>query len=313
MIKLTRHSKDPIIKPRQNIWWESKAVFNPGVAVYDNKIQMIYRAVGSDGISRFGYCNSADGINFSDFKYIPVFESNERDYLERLGCEDPRITEINGIFYIVYTGASLYRANEPEKLYYLSRAPWRTRVSLLATKDFKKFDKVGVILKNIDDKDGALFPDKFNNQYMLLHRVWPNICLSYSKNIKSFSKGIVIIKPRKEYWDNYSIGAGAQPLKTPLGWLLFYHGMDNKKVYRLGIIVLDINNPEKILYRSSKPIFEPECDFEKNGVVSNVVFTSGVVEYNNKYMVYYGGADQSIGLAYIEKDKLLTEIEREMN
>lgn len=108
------------------------------------------------------------------------------------------------------------------------------------------------------------------------------------------------------------MGAGAPPIKTELGWLHFYHGVDQNLVYRLGLLVHKLDNPSQIIYRSKEPILEPSLDWEKQGYINNVVFTSGAVEKDGKYLVYYGAADKFIGVAAIEKQQLLSELEKEL-
>ena len=308
MIKLKRVKNAPIITPRKSVWWEMQSVFNPAVAKYRGKIVMLYRAVGPERISRFGYADSKNGIHFKNFKNIPVFESPETSIYERLGCEDPRITQIGDTYYIVYTGASLYPAKKTQYMYSQARAPWRTRVMLLTTKNFTTFTHHGVMVKHTDSKNGTMFPGKIGDKYALLHRVFPNISIAFSGDLKTWEDHEILMRPRSRKWDSSRIGAGATPILTKYGWLLFYHATDKNKVYRLGLAVLDKNDPKKIIYRSDQPIFEPELSFEKKGWIDNVVFTCGAIDMDGKYYIYYGAADQSIAVATIEKEKLFTEI-----
>jgi len=315
MIKLTRFTKNPIIKPRSDIWWEANCVLNPGVIYDGKKIHMLYRAMGGDRISRFGYAYSTDGTVFKGFKDYPVFESDPAEKYERLGAEDPRIVKIEDTFYITYVSCSVHPATYPKEDFATSMLPWRVRVSLLSTKDFRSFHRHGIILHGIDSKNPALFPEKIDGQYVLLHRIHPDIWIAYSKDLINWYDQKVIVEPRKNSWDSIKVGAGSPPLKTDLGWLEFYHGVDKNYVYRLGIVLFDLHDPSKVLYRSNDPILEPNEKFEQDGFekaggksVSNVVFTSGVVEKNEKYFVYYGASDKYIGLATVNKEDLLKEI-----
>jgi len=300
MIKLTRYPQNPILVPDAKIWWKAKAVFNPGVVKDKGKIHLLYR---------WGYAYSQDGINFQDNR-TPVFGPKESNPYERMGCEDPRIVKLGERFFIVYCAASLYPQKTSVSPFATSPAPWRIRTALVATQNFQHFRRYGIIIPHQDSKDGTLFPEKINNQYALLYRVYPNIRLAFSSNLRHWSASQEIIKIRKTKWDNWKIGAGAPPLKTPYGWLLFYHGVDRKKVYRLGIIVLDLQHPERIIYRSKFPIFEPETPYEKQGLVNNVVFTCGAIEMEKEYYIYYGAGDRVIGLATIAKEAVLKEIKR---
>jgi len=312
MIKLERYSKNPIIKPRENIWWEAKSVLNPAVIYDDGKIHMLYRAMGGDRISRLGYCYSEDGINFQGFRDVPIFESEPDNLYERLGCEDPRIVKLGDTFYITYTSASLYPATYPKERFATAAAPFRVRVSLLSTKDFSLFTRHGVIIPDIDSKDAVLFPEKIDDQYVMLHRIWPDIWIAFSKDLKEWYDQKIIAKLRKTSWDSLKIGAGTNMLKTRFGWLNFYHGVDSNKVYRIGIMVLDLNDPTKVIYRSHESILTPEKEYEKNGFINNVVFASSAIEKNGEYFIYYGAADSNICLARIERDKLFDDIAKEI-
>jgi beta-1,2-mannobiose phosphorylase / 1,2-beta-oligomannan phosphorylase len=85
---------------------------------------------------------------------------------------------------------------------------------------------------------------------------------------------------------------------------MFYHGISDDRIYRLGVVLLDLEDPTKIIYRSDEPIFEPATPYEVAGKIPNVVFSCGAVLIKNKIFLYYGAADQVIGVATIDKDKL---------
>jgi len=155
----------------------------------------------------------------------------------------------------------------------------------------------------------VIFPEKFQGQYLIVHRVGYDIDYSFSKNL-NFGEGKWLeenrwIYCRPGWWDSKKLGAAAPPIKTKKGWILFYHGISENNVYRVGAVLLDLKNPIKILSRTSKPLLEPEMPYEKEGLVNNVVFPCGAVEINGKIFVYYGGADQVIGGATIDLNKLL--------
>jgi predicted GH43/DUF377 family glycosyl hydrolase len=297
-----RYSKNPILSPTSN-WWETKAVFNCAVVEKDGVINMLYRAVGDDNISRFGYAASYDGFNFERYP-LPIYEGPLGDEFERLGCEDPRITIIDGTYYIPYVGTSVYPAIENRPSTFKIGPPWRCRVSLLSTKDFKSFTRYGVILPEFDDKDAVLFPEKIQGKYVMYHRVLPDIWVSYSDDLINWYDHKPVMSPKSGSWDSERIGAGAPPIKTADGWLNFYHGVDEKRVYRLGVFLSDLNDPTKIIARSVGPILDPEEAFECTGSVCNVVFTCGVIERNGEYLIYYGGADSSIGVATLDASRL---------
>lgn len=308
-MKLVRHSTNPILAPTDN-WWEEYLVLNPGVAVYQDKIVLLYRAQGRDRISRFGLAVSADGFNFERFAG-PIFEGDEGNKFERLGVEDARITKIEDTYHILYTAASVYPAKEAHKSAapsLLSKVPWRIRATLVKTRDFKTFERLGVVLPDLDTKDCALYPEKIKGKYWLFHRIYPQMYLASSTDLKTWEDLGIIAHTREESWESERIGAGAPPLKTEKGWLLVHHGVDQNKIYRLGLMLFDLANPSKILYRSQEPILEPEEPYEKEGYVPNVVFTCGAVEKDGQYFVYYGAADKVIGLATIGKAELLASL-----
>lgn len=303
---LVRIAQNPILKPSAN-WWESKGVFNPGATLYKDKIYLVYRAWGEDNLSRFGLAKSKDGVEFTRAKE-PLLEGVPEDPFERLGIEDVRISCIGDTYYLVYTAASVYPVTSDNQDWGQSlnhpHIPYRIRVSLTITKNFKDFHHHGVLLSDFDTKDATLIPEKIKGYYFLLHRHLPSLWLSHSTNLNSWKRGHEIMTPAR-WWEISKIGAGSQPLKTDLGWLIFYHGVDNERIYRLGAVLLDLENPSKVLKRTPDPLLEPERKFEKEGNVKNVVFTCGAVEMGDHYYVYYGAADTVVGAAKVKRKELL--------
>lgn len=300
--RLKRYEGNPILLPT-NHGWENKWVFNCGAAKVGDRIALLYRAQGDDRISRFGLAFTEDGFTISERLPDPVFEPDPTNEYERLGVEDPRITVIGGRFYIVYTAVSLYPPLVPrsERGRLPGEIPQRWRVSLAYTKDFQTFTRHGVVISHIDSKDAALFPEKFGSSYILIHRVYPYMRLAISEDLQRFRERGAFITPWKGRWDAERVGIGAPPIKTPYGWLMIYHGVDDNEVYRLGFALADLSDPSKIIGRTEKPVFEPEEDYEKEGNFRNVVFTCGAIEYGEDILVYYGGADAVIGVASISK------------
>lgn len=316
--KLVRYSKNPILTPTKN-HWEDKWVFNCGATVYKKNVLLLYRAQGSDGISRLGLALMEDGIRLKERSNDPVFGPSTDSEYESHGVEDPRITKIGDTYYILYTAASLYPplVPRPEEGRLPGDIPWRVRVSLAHTTDFRKFIRHGVIISHIDSKDATLFPEQINKNYVLLHRVYPQMRLAIAPTLHEFhERGVkergVYLWPREGKWDSERVGAGAPPIKTPYGWLLFYHGVNHDLVYRLGILLADLNDPSKILVRSDEPILEPQRSYEKQGQVPNVVFTCGAVEWREQFLVYYGAADSVVGLATVSKKTLYAWFEKEL-
>lgn len=300
----------PLLAPRPNLSWEKGGIFNPGATIFKDKILLLYRAYGEDKVSRFGIATSSDGINFAYQSDTPVFIPNPQSSYEDHGVEDPRVTCLEGKFAIIYTAAS-YDKNDPHAKVH----GFKTRISLAWTEDFCTFDPRGVIVHSYDDKDAALFPQKWGNYYYLYHRRHPSIWLSRSIDLNTWedvgSEGhYALIIPSKNSWDNDRVGIGAQPIKTEDGWLIFYHARDKQGVYRLGAFLADLENPEKVIAKLPYPILEPVLEFEKRGQVANVVFTCGAVEWGEDYLVYYGAADFVISGGYINKQELLKELKK---
>ena len=212
------------------------------------------------------------------------------------GCEDPRITLIDNRVYMTYTA---YNGVDMPRI----------ALTSISVKDFtsgiwKWSDPILISNDKIDDKDGALFPEKIKNKYALIHRVNHSICIDYSttlefKNRNNFQDKI-ILKPRPGMWDCLKVGIAMPPMISEYGWLLIYHGIGEDGVYRVGAALLDVSNVESVIARTASPIFEPETEYEKIGQINNVVFPCGAVVKNDTLYVYYGEADTVIGVATIK-------------
>lgn len=258
---------------------------------------MVYRAIGRDTVSRIGYASSIDGMSFTESNN-PVLEPKLSDQTESLGYEDPRITQVGGSYFISYTAVSIQRPED-----------WTVRVALAKTDDFTTYDRIGIVIPEYQSKDAVLFPEKSERGYVMLHRVSPDIWIATSEDLINWRDHTPIIAPRAGMWDEKKIGAGAPPIRTPFGWLLIYHGVDNNSVYRLGIALLDSDDPRKVLYRSKDPIFEPQQEYEKTGDVGNVVFACGAIEKDDQYYIYYGAGDKSVCLATVPKIDIMDELQ----
>lgn len=302
IFKLQRIKQNPILTP-SNRAWENLSVFNPGVVWYKGHILLLYRAVGTqDQISRIGKAKSLDGINFLR-KDFPIYYGGE-DKADILGIEDIRAVQIENTYYLVYAAVS------PRKL---GKSPtWKDtegrkpQIALSTTKNFKDFRDFDVIIPHIEGKDASLFPRKIDNEFVLLYREGPDkTFIARSHHFDYWPKRYFLFDKRPGFWDSYRAGIGAPPIETEKGWLLFYHGVDDKNVYRLGIMFLDLDDPRKILYRSPEPVLEPETAYERHGYTPNVVFTCGAVEKDGQYFVYYGAADEVIALATVSKQDVL--------
>lgn len=310
MLKLKRYVKNPILRPT-NFSWENKAVFNGGVCEFNKSIYLLYRAQGDDMVSQFGLAKLSDPYTLSERLNDPFMLPEPNSEYEVKGIEDPRITKIGETYYIVYVGASKYPNDftpDPNDI----TSEWRVRVSLASTQDFKVVTRHGVIIDHVDSKDAALFPEKINNQYVLIHRIIPVTKVAISEDLMRFKERGSLFGPRPGMWDSQKVGIGAPPFKTQYGWLIFYHGVDDKQVYRLGAAILG-SDPTVTLARTEEPILEPQLIYEKEGLVPNVVFTCGALETDNEYLIYYGAADCVICLATILKSEVFKWAEKEIS
>jgi len=299
MITLKRVSEQPVLAPRTENFWEKAAVFNCA-AIYDGGlVHMVYRATditsnGSQGryINSFGYAVSEDGVHFTR-RDEPVMVNNIPQ--EARGPEDPRIVKIDDVFHMMYTG-------------YGGRFPGDYRISLATSTDLLHWERHGVMLDEAN-KDASLFPEKIGGRYVMFHRRPPNIWLAYSDDLKTWTDHQCVMESLPDsWWENEKIGIGGPPMKTDEGWLLIYHGVSKEKQYSLGIALLDLEDPTKVLKRQAEPILVPELDWEVNGFVPNVVFSCGQVVMGDELLVYYGGADTAIGVAKIKIKDIIFEV-----
>lgn len=285
-MKLQRYPGNPILAPIPPHDWENRTVFNCAVAQMRDRIVLIYRAQGMENdVSRFGYAVSTDGYHFDRFDH-PVFEPTAET--ETWGVEDPRLTWIDGRWQMVYTAWSSLGI----------------QVGLATTSDFLVWQRRGIVLEGPDNKDAAIFPDKVGGRYVMFHRIPPAIWLAYSDDLVHWDGYLKILEPRPGHWDGLKVGAGGPPIKTEHGWLCIYHGVSPDKVYRLGVALLDLDEPSRVLNRPAAPVLEPEEPWELEGDISNVVFTCGTAELDSTYFVYYGGADKVIGVATADRAAL---------
>ncbi|MBI5961320.1 MAG: glycosidase [Chloroflexi bacterium] len=284
-LQLTRYSGNPILVPSPLNAWETDNVFNAAAVRFNGLVYMHYRAQGLDRISRIGCAISADGYHFNRLLEPVLTPANE---YESFGVEDPRITELDGIFYMFYTAYS----------------PHGTRISLARSPNLIAWERMGMVLPDEDNKDAVLFPEKIGGHYVMFHRRPPDIWLAYSDDLLHWTDHQSIMQPRPGQWDSVRIGAGGPVFKTEWGWLNFYHGYNEDRVYCLGIALHDLRNPAKILKRQGEPILCPIGPFEVWGDVPNVVFTCGGIETNDTYDIYYGGGDHVMAVASVSKGEV---------
>ena len=291
-MRLQRHKENPILLPHPLHAWESLNVFNAAVVHHNGLFHMLYRAQGRDYVSHIGYAVSEDGVHWARLDR-PVL--SPRDPWEVRGVEDPRVTEIDGVFYMTYTGYS----------------PVGTRACLARSTNLITWERLGVVLPDENNKDHTLFPEKINGRYAMLHRRPPDIWLAYSDDLVHWTDHQIIMRPRPGTWEHKKIGAGGPPIRTDAGWLIVYHAVDANQVYRLGAALLDLEEPSRVIARLPEPILEPRETWEIKGDVPNVVFTCANVVLDGTLYVFYGGADRVMALATCSLEALLTELMRQ--
>lgn len=323
---IKRHDDNPIIKPKKENKWESKASFNAAAIYAEDRFHLIYRAIGEEDVSTWGYASSGDGFNFDLRLKSPIYIPRERfeGVLDKKykpcgdlavyesgggcsgGCEDPRLTKIDNTIYITYVA---YNGHDVPGV----------AISSIEYDDFvnhrwnwskaRLISKPGQIQKN-----WMLFPEKINGKFAIIHSITPKIMIDYFDDInddkvyieKSFRK----TDTNENRWDNIVRGAGAPPIRTKYGWLLLYHAMDKRDPnrYKIGAMILDFKDPETIIYRSRLPILEPDEIYENEGMKAGVIYVCGVVVEKGILYIYYGGADMVMCVATAKLDDFLERL-----
>jgi predicted GH43/DUF377 family glycosyl hydrolase len=299
---MERFSGNPILRPIEEHAWESRMVFNAGAIYLEGKVHLLYRAMGNDNISRLGYASSLDGFTIDERLPNPVFEPASET--EKDGCEDPRLGEVDGQLIMTYTA---FREESHLQVYQIS-------LTTIAMDDFiQKKWSWGIRrlpFPGIRDKNAVVFPQKVNGRYVMLHRIDPDLCIAYSDDLEKWCDFMSVMKPRADGWDNSKIGVAGSPIKLKEGWLIVYHGVNVERMYSLGVALLDLDHPERVLYRSKEYVLAPREDYERIGKVPNVIFSCGNVVLDNRLFVYYGGADSVLCVATKSLDELLSFIRK---
>ncbi|MHC4573829.1 MAG: glycoside hydrolase family 130 protein [Planctomycetota bacterium] len=245
-------------------------------------------------ISHLRVARSTDGINF-DVEENPAMAAANQ--YEAFGIEDPRISLIDGTYYITYVAVSWFGVT----------------TCLASTKDFISFDRHGVAFCP-ENKDVVLFPGRVDSRYFAIHRpVSPlfkkqDIWIADSPDLRCWGNHRRLMGPRPGLWDELKIGASAVPLRIEQGWLEIYHGADRNNRYCLGAVLLDAKEPWKIIARAEEPVLEPEADYEVQGFFGNVVFSCGLLHEDDKLRIYYGVADTSIACAELPVPDVLKSL-----
>ncbi len=299
-----RHADNPLLTAAH--WpYPAHAVFNPGATrLPSGETLLLVRVEDHRGISHLTAARSRDGIHDWQIDSQPTFSAMPERYPEELwGVEDARIVSLEGTgtFAITYTAYS--RAGP--------------LVALAMTEDFKTFKRYGSITPP-EDKDAAFFPRQFGGRWAMIHRPVPhvsgakaNMWLSFSPDLRHWGDHAVLMEAREgAWWDAGKIGLASQPIATPEGWLVVYHGVRQTPagaLYRVGMALLDLDDPRRVLRRGEEWIVGPEAPYEIVGDIPKVIFPCGAVlnDATGEFHLYYGAADTCVGLMTAQLADLL--------
>ncbi|TVY03301.1 glycoside hydrolase family 130 protein [Cohnella terricola] len=331
---IKRNEHNPIVMPG-GYEWRKAAVFNPGVIRVDGKFYMYERAAGSlrPFQTSIGLLESDDGVFFTAVKDVPIFKAEMLGYPGG-SVEDARVVHMDGTYYMCYalqpysfdcwptgTGLPSYYPEHYSEWADNGVEPMITRSGIAVSKDGIHFTPHSYTTPaEIDDRDNALFPEKIGGRFALLRRPMqyvgekygtksPGIWISYSDDLLEWKDPELVAVAENPEWEGTKIGAAATPVKTDRGWLVLYHGVDSQSIYRVGALMLDLEDPRKVIARTRLPIMGPEAYYERIGLVlPNVVFPTANLVVDDMLYIYYGCCDTSIGLATVSVKELVDHI-----
>lgn len=329
-MKFNKCAENPILEKNEKNAWESLCVLNPAVVYDGGKFKMLYRAAGNDKTHyiHLGLAESDDGVHFKRMSDLPVLSPTPDNYDS--GCiEDPRLFKMGDWFYLTYAS----RAYAPGQYW---AADWKplgdppefgpsflktncSLTSLAVSRDLRVWKKLGRITDSrFDDRDVILFPRQVKGKWVKVSRAMercgkdkgyenenPAIWISFSDDMMEWDN-YALLMDGKEEWENKKIGGSCPPIETEDGWLFLYHGVAKKDgAYRVGAVLLDLDDPTKILARTKDFLMEPEYPYETEGYYNGCVFPTGNVVVGDTLYVYYGAADKDICLATCSMKELL--------
>ena len=331
-MQLERFSGNPILSPKQEHAWEDLAVFNPAVwyNAPEEEVLMLYRAAESHPEYKcfFGLATSQDGYHFERVSDQPVLSPSE-DGFDASTIQDPRIVKIGEYYYVTYACRHQPFGQgwlPPEQQEY-KRPPFpdtfprylrinATLTGLAMTKDFRTWVRAGSMTNPLlDDRDVILFPEQVGGRWVMLHRPlewigpeygcdFPSAWISFADDMLGFRQSQLLIKQEFD-WEAGKLGINTPPIRTDHGWLTIYHAVGADKFYRLGALLLDLEHPERVLYRTRDWIMQPEEDYELEGYYRGCCFPGGKFIKDDTLFVYYGGADKYCCLATCPVGELL--------
>jgi predicted GH43/DUF377 family glycosyl hydrolase len=289
----TRCDGNPVLT-RENWPYPINSVFNAAaVQLPDGDTILLCRVEDRTGLSHLCAARSANGVDAWRIDSKPTLMANPAEYPEEIwGIEDPRITYVPEL--------------DQYAVAYTSFARGGPGVSLALTKDFRSFERYGVVMSP-EDKDAALLPRRIGGRWALIHRpvttLGAHMWISYSPDLRHWGSHKIIMEARRGgWWDANKIGLCSPPIETARGWLMIYHGVRQTasgSIYRLGLALFDLEDPAVCLQRGDSWIFGPETHYERGGDVKDVVFPCGqtIGADGDTVNLYYGAADSSVALA----------------
>jgi predicted GH43/DUF377 family glycosyl hydrolase len=342
---ITVKKEGVLLEPTEHKF-ENHGVFNPACIESDEKMHLLYRATSKGNYSTIGYCRLLSPLKIAERHESPLLIPHHN--YESQGIEDPRIVKIDGTYFLTYTaydGSNALGALATSKdMKTFEKAGIIT--PQMTYKEFQQsiecsdcvnekhlrfvklfYERGGAETAHkllIWDKDVIFFPKKINGKFAFLHRIYPDIQVVYFNDIKELTAGFwkeymfnikkyTVLESKMHFEASY-IGGGCPPVETKDGWLMIYHGVEDTKegyVYHAGAALLDLNDPTKEIGRLKYPLFSPESDWEKHGVVNNVVFPTGTILKDGILYIYYGAADKRIGVASVNLNQLINEIKNQ--
>ena len=313
---IQRYPGNPILGP-EHVPYGPSLVFNVGVTKFNGKYVMAFRndyesTPGSGFITTaltdIGLAFSDDGIHW-DVQPKPCFTMRDE---ENLRAYDPRLTVIDGRCYMCFAVDTRHGL----------------RAGIAVTDDFERFEVLHLSLP--DNRNVVLFPERVGGTYLRLDRPFPvysrstdetfDIWMSKSPDMRFWGESSLLLGAEEVPFANRKIGPGAPPVKTPHGWLTLFHAVDFdptrgkngwedrwQKRYTTGIMLLDLDDPSKVIGLSREPLIAPEAPYETEyGFRNDVIFATGMIlEEHGEVKIYYGAADTVTCLATAHVDDLV--------
>lgn len=339
VLMMLKIKDEGVILEKTDLEFENKAVLNPACVQTGDITHMFYRAVNRSDISSIGYCQLKDNKVVKRLKEPILFP--KFDY-EKKGLEDPRITYLDGVYYLFYTAydgknALVSYATSKDLIRFVKHGLISPKISYDKAEDIfrgsgikERYSMFEMYYKEkggkdilLFDKDASLFPQKINNKYAILHRILPGIQVIYFNNFSELtgdrwrdylkSLGNFIVLDPLFWFENRNVGGGCPPIETQDGWLIIYHAVEDTplgKIYHAAAALLDHKNPLKVLGRLTEPLFSPKTPWEKKGNTDNIVFPTGAVIKNKRLYIYYGAADKLIAAKSVNLSELITELKK---